>query len=126
MSHAGQKVDQLNRLPVNKLAKEILVKAKKQTDSAHLYLLQLMEWGANSQEIPAKDREILQEQVEFLKQADPKKALDLFLKDDPETEGKWVDLAQLKQLKDDPEYAALYLARQLQDLIASGQEADLD
>ena len=66
-----------------------------------------MEWGANSQEIPAKDREILQEQVEFLKQADPKKALDLFL-------------------KDDPEYAALYLARQLQDLIASGQEADLD
>lgn len=115
-----KQVTQLNKLPINRLAKEILEKANGEPDSQVLHILSLAEMGLDDLRGEMKPEELvrLREQVEYLQVLNPKKVLDSLIKDDSKLGGKWVEIYQLREYKDQPMKAAIYLARQIKEMIA--------
>lgn len=96
-------VPRYNLLPLNRAAKEALLKLDRQPDPSNLYVLQLLDWGLSSLEFEgplAKVQNDLLEQVRVMYGWKPKLALSLFEAEPPDQ-------------SEDPEFLVLNLAENL-------------
>jgi hypothetical protein len=124
-----EKLDELNRHPVNQLAKKFLLKAGVRPDLSLLHAYQLMHWALSEGKVrpegpankyAAEDLLSMVERLMLLNNQEKAQKFLLNWKPDPENPAPWVDPEDLAQEKS-PEDAAAYLLEKLQ-----GHLEDLD
>ena len=121
-----QLIDQLNKQPVNQLAKRFLRQARQKPDPDLLYLYQLPKWALENGEVknqeagsPHANGDLLGA-VERLLLLNPQKAMDFLLKEGPEEGSPWVKPVLLSRLKK-PADAAAYLLDRLKAALAESE-----
>ncbi len=121
-----QKIDRLNKLPINQEAKRFLQQTEEKVDLSELHLYQLVQWALEYCKIQVNDLENknhaysdLRNTVDFLMhRADPQEAMDLLLEQGPDQWTNWADIEDLKKCLT-PEDAASYLGEQIQAAVQS-------
>ncbi len=91
MIEPQEKIDRLNRLPLNQEAKKYLQKAKLDVDPSFLHVFQLMWWGLKEKHIqPLKHNEGLERFLEILSlEEESEEALKWLKLDDKDIKKKW-------------------------------------
>lgn len=121
-----QLIDQLNKQPVNQLAKRLLRQAKQKPDPDLLYLYQLPKWALENGEVKNQEagsphaNEDLLGAVERLLLLNPQKAMDFLLREGPEEGSPWVKPVLLAKLKK-PADAAAYLLDRMKAALAENE-----